>query len=143
MRALETVHPGWGITAVRVMMAIILIVAGYQKLMGGIGGVAGFFGSAGIPAPEIMAPFIVALELLGGILLLIGLGTRWLGLLYLAEFLVACFVVVLPRFGWNAARLELMLLASGLMFFLAGGGKASVDELLARRRRHAGEPARP
>ena len=141
MRALEAIHPGWGITAVRVMMAIVVMVAGYQKLTGGIGGVAVFFGSAGIPAPDIMAPFIVALELLGGILLLIGLGTRWLGLLYVAEFLVASFVVVLPRSGWSAGRLELMLVAAGLTFFLAGGGKASVDEFLAKRREHAGEPA--
>ena len=131
---MEGIHPGWGITAVRVMMGIILVVAGYQKLTGGIEGVAGFFGNIGIPLPGLMAPFITALELVGGLLLLVGLGVRWLGLLFFFEHIVTAFVVVLPRGGWNAGRLEMMLLACGLLFFLAGAGKASVDEILARRR---------
>jgi putative oxidoreductase len=139
VRALEPIHTGWGITVVRVMMSIIFIIAGYQKFMVmGIGGVTGFFRQYGIPLPELAAPLVAALELIGGILLLVGFGARWLGLLYFIEFLVAAFVVVLPAMGWNAARLELMLLCGGLMLFLAGPGEPSVDEVLVKRR---SEPA--
>ena len=134
MRALENVHPGWGVTAVRVMMGFVLAFSGYQKLAGGVGGVAGFFGQAGIPLPEIMAPFIIALELVGGIMLVLGLFTRWLGLLYVCEFIVAAFWVVIPARGLAAGRLELMMLAGAVMLVLAGAGKASLDEMLARRR---------
>ena len=134
MRALENIPPGWGITAVRLMMGFVLAFSGYQKLAGGMAGVAGFFGQVGIPLPEIMAPFITALELVGGIMLLLGLFTRWLGLLYVAEFIVATFWVVIPARGLAAGRLELMMLAGAVMLVLAGAGKASLDELLARRR---------
>ena len=140
MRALEGIHPGWGITAVRVMMGIILIVAGYQKLAGGIEGFSGFVGSVGIPLPSLMGPFIVALELIGGLLVLIGLGTRWLGILLVIEFLVTTFIIKLPRMGWDPAQIDLMMLAGALMLLLAGPGKASVDEILARRR--GAEPVR-
>ena len=134
MRTIENIHPGWGIAAVRLMTGFVLAFSGYQKLAGGMGGVAGFFGQVGIPAPEVMAPFITALELVGGILLLLGLFTRWLGLLYVCEFLVAAFWVVIPARGLAMGRLELMMLAGAVMLVLAGAGKASLDELLARRR---------
>ena len=61
MRALEHIPPGWGIAAVRLMMGFVLAFSGYQKLAGGVGGVASFFGQAGIPLPEVMSPFITAL----------------------------------------------------------------------------------
>ena len=134
LRALEGVAPGWGITAVRVTMGIILIVAGFQKFAGGLGGFAGFVGSAGIPAPGLMAPLVAVLELVGGLLVLLGVGTRWLGVLFVLEFLVVAFVVKLPRTGWDATRIDFMMLAGSLMLFLAGAGKASVDEMLLRRR---------
>ena len=134
MRALEKTPPGWGITAVRLMMGFVLAFSGYQKLTGGMAGVANFFGQVGIPLPEVMAPFITALELVGGIMLLVGLFTRWLGLLYVAEFIVATFWVVIPARGVAMGRLELMMLAGAVMLVLAGAGKASLDEMLARRR---------
>ncbi len=134
MRAFEGVAPGWGVTAVRVMMGIILIAAGYAKFAGGISNFAGFLGQAGFPAPELVAPLVAAWELVGGLLLLLGLGGRWLGLLVILEFLVAAFVVKLPRAGWDASRIDLMMLAGGLLLLLAGAGKASVDEMLLRRR---------
>ena len=134
MRALENVHPGWCVTAVRVMMGFVLAFSGFQKLTGGMAGVAGFFGQVGIPLPEVMAPFITALELVGGIMLILGLFTRWLGLLYVIEFIVASFWVVSPARGLAMGRLALMMLAGALMLVLAGAGKAALDEMLARRR---------
>jgi putative oxidoreductase len=138
MRALEDIHPGWGITAVRAMMGIILIKAGLDKLPN-LAGFAGFLGQIGFPAPEVMAPFIGILELVGGILVLVGFGAHWLGLIFLVEFLVTTFIVKLPRMGWDPTRIDLMMLAGALMLLLAGAGKASVDEMLARRR---AEPVR-
>lgn len=133
MRALEGIAPGWGITVVRVVMGIILVVAGYAKFAGGLGNFAGFVGQAGIPAPDVMAPLVAVLELVGGLLLLVGAGTRWLGLLFVLQFLVVTFVVKLPRAGWDASRIDMMMVAGGLMLFLAGPGKAAVDEMLLRR----------
>ena len=138
MRALEGIQPGWGITVVRAMMGIILIVAGYQKFAGGVGGFAGFLGQIGVPAPQLFGWFIPTLELVGGILVLLGLGVRWIGLLFIVEFLVVTFYVKLPRpapgGGWDSARIDLMLVAAAVMLVLAGAGKASLDEMLLKRR---------
>jgi putative oxidoreductase len=129
MRGIGGVDPAWGITAVRVAAALVFIVHGYQKFAGGLDKVAGFFAKLAIPLPGLMAPFIAILELGGGILLLIGLATRWLGLLYALEMIVVVFWVTLPARGWEEAEFPLMLLASGILFFLAGPGKVGVDEL--------------
>jgi putative oxidoreductase len=134
LRSLEGMQPGWGITVVRVMMGIILIKAGWDKIAGGIGGFTGFVGQLGVPAPELLGPFVVFLELIGGILVLVGLGARWLGLLFVVEFLVTTFVVKLPRMGWDPTRIDLMMLAAALMLVLAGSARASVDEVLLKRR---------
>jgi len=48
-----------------------------------------FFSSLGIPAPGLMAPAISCLEFFGGILLIVGLATRLIGLLLACNMLVA------------------------------------------------------
>lgn len=135
MRGVAGVDPGWGITAVRVAMAIIFIAAGYGKFTGGAAGVAGYFSQVAIPMPSVAAPLIIALELLGGIALLIGLFARWIGLLFAIEFIVAAFYVKMPAVGWAASRLDLMLLAGGILLFLAGPGRLAVDEMWLERPR--------
>lgn len=135
MRGIFGIHPGWGITAVRIAMGLIFVVAGYRKFMGGLGGVVAAFERMGIPLPGIMGPYIVTLELVGGVLLIIGLWTRWIGLLFALEFIVATFYVKYATQGWDAGRLDLMLLAGGILLFLAGSGKAAVDEVWLERSR--------
>ena len=118
----------WGITVVRVTMGIILIVAGLQKWMAGMGAIAGGFEKIPIPLPWLAAPFISALELVGGALLFLGFKTRWLGLVFALEHTVTTFWVKFRLQGWNNGRLELMLVASGLMLLLSGPGKAAIDK---------------
>ena len=129
MRGICGIEAGWGITAVRVSMALIFILAGWAKLAAGFGTVAAAFTKMGIPVPGLSGPFIAILELVGGIALLVGLCSRWFGLLFAIEFVVAAFYVKFAPLGWNAGRLDLMLLAGGLLLFLAGPGKAAIDEL--------------
>lgn len=60
----------------RVLMSIIFITAGYGKL-GGVEGTAGYMASMGIPLPSVTVWLVIALELLGGIALLLGFFTRY------------------------------------------------------------------
>lgn len=129
MRSVLGIHPGWGLTLVRISTGLIFAVHGYQKFMGGIAGVAGYFAKVGIPAPGLMAPFIATLELGGGVLLLVGLAARWVGLLLALEMIVTGFLVQVPAKGWNASDLDRSLLAAGLALFLAGPGCAAIDAL--------------
>ena len=135
MQALERLHPGYGIAIVRIMSGIILLVAGYQKWTGpGIAGISGFFGDVGIPAPAIMAPLLMTFEVVGGLLLIGGAFSRFIGAAMIVQFLVAGLLVSLPsQMGWGAARLDFLMGACGAMFLLAGSGLLSVDAWRAGR----------
>ncbi len=136
---IRTLEAGWGITVLRALMGIILIVAGYQKFAGGLGGFAGFLTNLGVPMPEIVAPLIATLELVGGALILLGLGVRWVAILVLLEFLFIVFAVKLPRQppagGWDSARVDMLIAAAAVMLILAGAGKLSLDAWLRSRNR--------
>ena len=127
MLRLPELQREWGITVVRVVMGIIMLIAGYQKLAGGVGAVAAGFEKIPIPLPWLSALFISILELVGGALLIVGLGVRWLGLAFAIEHVVTTFWVQLRVRGWPNGRLELMLLAGGLLLFLAGPGRMAID----------------
>jgi putative oxidoreductase len=113
----------------RIMTGVVLLVAGLQKWAGpGVAGVSGFFGNVGIPAPTIMAPLLMGFEVIGGLLLIVGAFSRPLGLIMIVQFLVAGLVVSLPsQGGWNAARIDFLMAASGAMLLLAGSGLFSVE----------------
>ena len=129
MRGICGMDPGWGVLVVRVSMGLVFLVHGAQKFMGGISGVAGYFAKVGVPMPELLAPVIATVELLGGILLILGLVTRWVGLLLALEMVVTGFWVQIPSRGWNASDLDRTLLATGLLLLLAGPGRAAIDHL--------------
>jgi putative oxidoreductase len=120
-------YPSYGIFIVRITMGALFAVHGYQKFAGGIGGVVGFFSKLGLPAPGLLAPFIAGLELIGGILLILGIGTRWISVLFACEMLVTTVLIQIPAKGWNGADLDRMLLAASLLFILAGPGALAVQ----------------
>jgi putative oxidoreductase len=120
----------------RLVLAAIFIVHGYQKVFGmGMSGVTGMFTQIGVPAPAIMAPLISVIELVGGIALLFGAFTR------VAAFLIACdmlgaIVLVHAKNGFLAPKgVEVPLgdLAMLVTVALLGAGAYSIDALLARR----------
>jgi len=130
MRGLIGIDPGWGITAVRVATAAVFIVAGYTKFfVWGLPRVTENMAKYGLPAPKVFAYLAAGGELIGGVALLVGLFGRWLGVFYTIEFAIAFFWVKLRTAGFADGRLDLMLLAAGLLFLLAGPGRAALDSL--------------
>jgi putative oxidoreductase len=65
----------------RILIALIFVISGYGKI-GGFDGVAGYIGSKGLPMPQALAALTIALELGGGILLVIGYKVRWVAALF-------------------------------------------------------------
>jgi putative oxidoreductase len=116
-------------------MGVILIYHGYQKLFMGLGGFAGFLDQVGLPMPQVVAPLVSLLEIFGGLLLIVGLVTRPLGLLFTLEFLTTLLVVnKIGRLGWEASEIDLMLLAGSLMLLIGGPGALALDNRLFRPR---------
>jgi putative oxidoreductase len=142
VKRIVSIDPAWGITVVRISTGLIFVVHGVQKFATGLGGVTAFFAKVGIPAPGVMGPFVAILELVGGILLIVGLATRWIGLLFAIEMLVTTLWVQIPSRGWTASDLDRALLASSLLLVLAGGGRASVDAIWLEKDQQA-EARRP
>ncbi len=93
--------------------------------------------------PEIMAPLCVWAQFLCGIAFLLGLLTRWAGLITTFVFIVAVWMVHWPQDfpGWWPA---LILIFLGILFATVGAGRYALDELIERRipnDRHQAEPA--
>ena len=128
MKAIGGINPDWGVAAVRVMAGLLYAVHGYQKFAGGIGGVSAYFTKVAIPIPGVMAPFIATLELVGGVLLILGLGTRVVGALFALEMLVTTLWVKIPSAGWNSSDLDRILLVACVLLVLAGPGAAALDQ---------------
>lgn len=115
----------------RLVVGAIFINHGHAKLFGGLGMTSGYFEHIGIPMAGFFAVFIGCLEFFGGILLVLGLGTRLFGLMFAADMLVA----IGAAFSWRLDKsgLELMLGATSLSLFLSDAGAYSLDAWLMKR----------
>ena len=96
-----------------------------------------FLGQFGFPVPWLMAPLSVAVQFGCGALLVLGLLTRWAGLLIAANFAVAM-VMVHRADDFRAMWPALVLVFLGLHFAAAGSGKLGLDALLFGRGRRGG-----
>ena len=76
---------------------------------------------------------------IGGLLILFGLGARWVALLFVIEYAVTSFVVKAPRpapgGGFNSMRIDLMLWVSAITIALVGPGALALESLVLRRAR--------
>ncbi|HSB80380.1 MAG TPA: DoxX family protein [Candidatus Methylomirabilis sp.] len=126
---------GWGITVLRVVIGVVFLAHGGQKLfIWGFGGVAAFMGKIGVPAPMLAAVVVSLVEFLGGLALVLGLYAQWAAALLGVDMLVAILAVHL-RGGFflpNGFEFALTLLAANAALVLLGSGEASVDRLLAK-----------
>ncbi len=93
--------------------------------------VVGFFRDNGFAYPEFFAPLSAWAQFLIGIALILGVLTRWAGLLLAFNFTVGLIMVHMDdtfRDQWPAWA----LLGFGLMFAAFGGGRFALDRLWER-----------
>jgi putative oxidoreductase len=134
----QSVWP-WGIALLRIVVGIIFVMHGQQKLFEmGVGGVAGFFASLGVPAPQLAAIVVSLLETVGGVALIFGVLTRLFGLLLTGDVLVAMLLVHRPNgffVGNGGVELVLLLAAAALALALTGPGAMALENVLQSERR--------
>lgn len=132
------------LTLIRVVTGVIFIAHGGQKLfVYGLEGVSGGFAQMGVPAPQLMGPFIAFVEFLGGIALVLGLLTRLASAGLAATMVGAIFLVHIGAgfFNPNGVEFPLSLLASTIALVITGAGRYSADSLIAARRSTEGVPS--
>jgi|SRR5579862_7991432 len=98
-----------------------------------------FFSSLGIPAPGVMAPAISCLEFFGGILLMVGLATRLIGLVLAGNMLVAYITsdrMALTSIFSDPGKFYIAdpftFLFASLIVFIFGAGLFSLDAVIDR-----------
>lgn len=104
----------------RVLLSAIFITAGYQKI-GGYDGTLQYMASQGVPG--FMLPAVIALELGGGLAILIGLFSRWAAL-GLAIFSVIAALIFHSNFADQMQAVSFMknlAIAGGLLLLFANG----------------------
>lgn len=125
------------LTALRIILGFLFAAHGWQKFTEWtIAGTQASFAKMGVPAADVMAPAVAALELAGGIALILGILTRIVAALLVLDMLGALFLVHAPA-GIFAAKggyeLVLLLATSAFALALTGAGRMSLDRLLFSR----------
>lgn len=124
-------------SALRVVVGVLLAWHGYRKFADGLDGFEGFLSFLELPAPGLLAIVVALLELVGGIMLALGLLTRLVSLAFVVEFaLIVVWVkliklepVLLAGTDQPALEIDLLNLASALFFLFAGPGSIAADTM--------------
>ncbi len=120
----------------RLAMAGEFLSSGWGKL-GNLAKLTAYFQELGIPAPGLNATAAALTEFVGGALLLLGLGTRFAAAALSVVMTVAIFTARIKEahsIGDFFYLSEPCYLVIFLWLIFLGGGKVSIDHLLAQRR---------
>lgn len=122
-----------GALILRVALGVIFFIHGLVKFQAGIENTVGWFQSIGIPG--IMGYVVAIIELVGGIALIVGLGTKLVSALLAVILLVATLKVKLAvGFLGNGQmagyEFDLALLVMALYLALSGSRMLSIDSII-------------
>lgn len=138
---------------IRLLVGWVFLSEGIQKFLFPAALGAGRFMKIGIPWPEVMAPFVGTVEIVGGSLLLFGLLTRPAAFVLLVNIFVAILSTKIPillghgywlfrppdlkSYGFwsmaHEARTDLSMLLGLLFLLIVGAGSWSTDMKLIRK----------
>lgn len=154
-RRLFVSHAPRAVMLIRLAVGIVFTSEGIQKFLFPAARGAGRFAKIGIPAPEVMGPFVGTVEIVCGLLVLLGLATRLAALPLVMVMVVALISTKVPmllghgfwgfadpaasKVGlWSMlheARTDMSMLLGAIFLFLVGAGAWSVDAIITRRLR--------
>jgi putative oxidoreductase len=124
---------------VRLLVGLVFLSEGIQKFLFPQALGVGRFIKIGIPAPQFFAPFVGAVEIVGGLLLVIGLLTRLASIALLIDISVAILTTKVPMLAksgfWataHEARTDFCMLLGAIFLIVVGAGASSVDKQLDR-----------
>ena len=125
----------------RILLGWLFLTTAWGKLFGGIDGFAGYLRALKVPAPEFWAWIGAVVEFVVGVTLILGLATRYAALLCVL-FLIVATALALRYWEYPPAQMgaqktnflkNLAILGGALFLFVSGGGRFSIDRILAKR----------
>ncbi|MEC2074907.1 DoxX family protein [Metabacillus fastidiosus] len=125
-------------TILRVFLGITFLIHGLSKFQGGIENTVGFFESLGLPG--FTAYMVALIELIGGIAVILGLGTRIISILFAIVLAVAIVKVKLAAgFLGNGQmagyELDLALMVISIYFAITKRSLLALDNVLFRSKK--------
>ena len=145
-------HGPRAVILTRLLVGLVFFEEGIQKFLFPAVMGTGRFARIGIPAPEVMGPFVGGVEIACGALLVLGLLTRLATVPLLVDITVAILSTKLPillghgygpfalpnRYGFwsmaSEARTDYAMLTGLLFLLIVGGGPWSLDARLSGTR---------
>lgn len=153
LRQLLFSHAPAATVLIRLLVGWVFLSEGIQKFLFPSSLGAGRFAKIGIPWPDVMGPFVACIEIVGGLLLLLGLLTRLAAFMLLVNISVAILATKIPillgRGYWlfnlpelksygfwsmaHEARTDLSMFVGLLFLLIVGAGPLSADRSLHAR----------
>jgi uncharacterized membrane protein YphA (DoxX/SURF4 family) len=128
---------------IRLIVGGVFLSEGIQKFLFPADLGVGRFAKIGIPSPEVMAPFVGVVEIVGGVLLLAGFLTRLVAIPLIINMLVAITTTKIPilhKSGFwtmaHEARVDYAMLLGCIFLLIVGAGTWSLDAGLTRGAEH-------
>lgn len=125
---------------VRLMVGAVFLSEGIQKFLFPEALGVGRFLKIGTPAPEVMAPFVGVVEIVGGTVLLLGLATRLAAIPLIINMIVAIATTKIPILMsegfWtmaHEARTDWSMLLGSIFLLVVGAGPVSLDTWFSSR----------
>jgi uncharacterized membrane protein YphA (DoxX/SURF4 family) len=119
---------------IRLLVGAVFLSEGIQKFLFPNDLGIGRFVKIGIPAPQVMASFVGVVEIVSGIVIILGLLTRFAAIALIVDMLVAISTTKIPillKSGFWAmaheARTDYAMLLGGAFLLIVGAGRASID----------------
>ncbi len=147
------VPAGWYAIPLRLIIGYGFFAHGYAKLLRGPDDFAGILAAIGMPFPDLLSWATIAIELVGGLMILVGALVPLITMPMIVVLLVAILTVHLPNgfssiklmsydasgahFGPPGYETDLLYVAGLMALTIAGAGPFSVDNYLRRRQRPA------
>lgn len=126
----------FGLFILRVVLGITFCVHGLNKLQQGIPKTIENFSNLKIPYfnfeipyPEALAVAVIALEVIGGVALIIGLSTRFLSFLFILLMIGAIATVKFPMGFLHGYELDVVLMAMAATLLFTGSQFLALDNL--------------
>ncbi|HXI69282.1 MAG TPA: DoxX family protein [Verrucomicrobiae bacterium] len=140
----------WAPLSLRLIVGYGFMSHGYAKLAGGLEHFAAILNNLGVPSPELAAWATVAVELLGGLAMLIGAFVPLVSVPMIIVMLTAIFTVHW-RYGFSSIKLlaatpagaqfgsvgyeiNLLYIAAIVALVIGGAGPLSVDALQCKKK---------
>lgn len=122
----------------RLVIGVVLIAHGYQKLFeNGMDAAGQSFAQMGVPAAGIAVWVAALIELIGGILMILGLFQLVVGVLITINMLGAFFIVHISNGVFvtnNGFELVLTIAALALMIATFGSGRIALDSVFGKNK---------